>query len=175
MSVIGLPVGLIYHNEDVLINDQLQLVIQVGKKVVMMESGRTREDMIWVVKEWISLWNPPVDWDKFDALHAEDFKDYTPAGRAGTKKGFAQGLKEFTSAFPDLRTRVEDIIVDESRKMAAVRWSASGTNRKNYLGVGPTNKKTTITGIEIVEIRWGRVSRRWGEWDISDHIKQGQE
>ena len=136
-----------------------------------MAHNETRDEMIRVVKEWIRLWNPPVDWDMFDAIHAEDFKDCSPAGRAGTKEGFALGLQEFTSAFPDLRTRIEDIVADESRNMAAVRWSATGTNRKNYLGVGPTNKKTTITGIEIVEIRWGRITRRWGEWDISDHFK----
>lgn len=154
-----------------LINNRVQVDRWFDQQVVIMKQSQTRDDMIWVVKEWISLWNPPVDWDLFDTLHAEDFKDCTPAERVGTKKGFAQGLKEFTSAFPDLRTRVKDIMVDESRNMATVRWSASGTNRKNYLGVGPTNKKTTITGIEIVEIRWGRITRRWGEWDISDHIK----
>ncbi len=101
-----------------------------------MAHNETRDEMIRVIKEWIRLWNPPVDWDMFDAIHTEDFKDCSPAGRAGTKEGFALGLQEFTSAFPDLRTRIEDIVADESRNMAAVRWSATGTNRKKFLGVG---------------------------------------
>jgi predicted ester cyclase len=55
-----------------------------------------------------------------------------------------------------------------------VRWSATGTNRRAYLGVGPTGRRVAITGIEIVEISGGRILRRWGEWDIDDHLQGGR-
>ncbi len=85
------------------------------------------------------------------------------------KEAFATALNEMLVAFPDLVARVEDLVVDEAAGKVAVRWSAQGTNRKKYLGVGPTDRSTRITGIEIIEIRDGRIIRRWGEWDITAH------
>lgn len=61
-------------------------------------------------------------------------------------------------------------MVDEPAQRVAVRWSATGTNRSRYLDVGPTHAATRITGIEIVEVRGGRIVRRWGEWDITAHL-----
>jgi steroid delta-isomerase-like uncharacterized protein len=113
----------------------------------------------------------PVDWELYDRLHSDDFKDCASAGRATTKAAFGDALRDFVTAFPDLVATVEDLVVDEEMNRVAVRWSASGTNTSRYLGVGPTNKKTHITGIEIIEILDGRIVKRWGEWDITDHAR----
>jgi len=129
----------------------------------------TRVELETIAHQWISLWCAPVDWALFDRLHAETFEDCSAAGRPATKQGFAHGLAEFAEAFPDLYTRVEGLAVDETASMVAVRWSAQGTNRAAFLGIGPTQRLTVITGIEIIEIREGQIMRRWGEWDISDH------
>ncbi|TFG86420.1 MAG: hypothetical protein E4H17_04170 [Gemmatimonadales bacterium] len=78
----------------------------------------------------------------------------------------------FSEAFPDLRTTVEDLVVETETGKIAVRWSAMGTNRSRYLGIGPTHQPTRITGIEIIEVRGGQIVRRWGEWDITDHAER---
>jgi len=132
-----------------------------------------RERLEDVARRWIALWCAPVDWDAFDRLHADDFVDEAAAGRVPTKQGFADGLRAFVAAFPDVRPRVDDLVVDAPRRRVAVRWTATGTNAVRYLGVGPTQRATTITGIEIVEIADGRVTRRWGEWDITGHTGAG--
>ncbi len=128
-----------------------------------------KETLTDIASRWLEIWNAPVDWEEFDRLHAEDFRDESSAGRPNNKEGFARGMREWIKAFPDIETVADDLVVDKERQMVAVRWSATGTNRARYLGVGPTNRKTRITGIEIIEIRGGKVSRRWGEWDITDH------
>lgn len=135
----------------------------------------TRDEMEAVVRRWIALWCAPPDWTAFEALHADDFEDCSPAGRGTSKRDFATGLADMIEAFPDLRARVEDLVVEEHSRRVAVRWSATGTNRRAYLGVGPTGRRVTITGIEIVEISGGRILRRWGEWDIGDHLRGGRE
>jgi steroid delta-isomerase-like uncharacterized protein len=129
----------------------------------------TRADLEHLAHRWITLWCAPIDWTLFDRLHADDFEDCASAGRPPTKQGFASGLAEWAQAFPDVRTRAEQLVVDEAAGTVAVRWSATGTNRAEYLGVGPTNRVTYIAGIEVIEVRDGRIARRWGEWDISDH------
>lgn len=110
-----------------------------------------------------------MNWQLFDKLHADDFVDLSPADRGNSKAAFAEGLKKFIEAFPDLKTGVEDLIVDDSKQRVAVRWSSVGTNKTEFLGIGPTNRKTQITGIEIIEFVNNRIAKRWGEWDISDH------
>ena len=119
--------------------------------------------------QWISRWCAPVDWQLFDRLHGADFQDCSSAGRATTKQAFAAGLADLIDAFPDLQAQVEDLVVDDAHNRLAVRWSAIGTNRLPFLGVGPTGRPTPMTGIEIIEIENGQIIRRWGEWDITAH------
>jgi steroid delta-isomerase-like uncharacterized protein len=133
-----------------------------------------RESLLSVAREWVELWNAPVDWAAFDRLHADDFEDCSSAGRPATRQGFADGLALFVRAFPDVRTTAEDLVADPATARVAVRWRATGTNRERYMGVGPTHRETVVTGIEIVEIRDGRVVRRWGEWDITGHREQAE-
>jgi hypothetical protein len=40
-----------------------------------------REELIEVAKAWINLWSAPVDWIRFDQLHADTFIDHSSAGR----------------------------------------------------------------------------------------------
>lgn len=122
-----------------------------------------------IAKRWISLWTCPVDWSLFDVLHADDFQDLAAAGRPATRDGFAAGIEAMTEAFPDLQTVVEDLVVDVERQTVAVRWTSRGTNMKSFVGTGPTGRVTVLRGIEIIEIREGRIARRWGEWDTSAH------
>lgn len=129
----------------------------------------TRQELIATATKWLSLWNAPVDWALFDSIHSETFEDRASSGRATTKQGFAQGLAQLARAFPDLRTMLQSLVIDEQNSTVAVRWSARGTNVERFLGIGPTNRATEMTGIEIIQITRGQVVRRWGEWDISAH------
>jgi len=126
-----------------------------------------RSQLEYIALQWISLWCSPVNWALFDEIHADHFEDCSSAGRPNTKAGFAEGLKEMLYAFPDLITTVEDLVVDEQQARVAVRWRAQGTNKYPFLGHGPTNKESVITGIEIIYIVDNQIVRRWGEWDIT--------
>jgi hypothetical protein len=129
----------------------------------------TRQELIATATKWLSLWNTPIDWALFDSLHSEAFEDCASNGRPPTKQSFAQGLAQFACAFPDLRTMLKSLAIDEVDSTVAARWSGRGTNVERLLKVGPTNRLTDMTGIEIIQIARGQVVRRWGEWDISAH------
>ena len=128
-----------------------------------------RDELEGIARRWTSLWSAPLDRALFDRLHADDFEDRSSAGRPSDKRGFAAGVEAWIAAFPDLATEVVELVVDEPAQRVAIAWRSVGTNRARYLGVGPTGRETRITGIEIVDVRDGRVVRRWGEWDVSDH------
>jgi steroid delta-isomerase-like uncharacterized protein len=133
----------------------------------------SRTELETIAKDWISLWCAPVDWELFDRLHADDFEDCSAAGRETSKAAFAGALADLMEAFPDLETRVDDLVVDTSTLRVGVRWSSVGTNRRRFLGFGPTYRPTSITGIEIIDVRSGRIVRRWGEWDIGANREAG--
>lgn len=130
-----------------------------------------RTELERIAHDWIALWCVPVDWSAFDRLHADRFEDHAPAGRPADRAGFAAGLAELVRAFPDLHTVVEDLVVDADRSRVAIRWSARGTNRARFLGTGPTGRHVALRGIEVIEVANGRIVRRWGEWDVSDHVQ----
>lgn len=134
-----------------------------------MSDAADRGRLAALATEWIALWNPPADRARFDALHSPDFEDRASAARPPTRDGFFAGVVAMLRAFPDLEARVEDLVVDVHAGKVAVRWSATGTNRERYLGIGPTHRRTAITGIEIIEIAGDQIIRRWGEWDITAH------
>src|SRR5258708_19951742 len=112
----------------------------------------TRQDLIATATKWLSLWNTPVDWALFDSIHSEAFEDCASSGRPTTKQGFAEGLAHLARAFPDLRTMLQSLVIDEQNSTVAVRWSGRGTNVERFLEIGPPNRATEIRAIGIIQI-----------------------
>lgn len=90
-------------------------------------------------------------------------------------KQFAAGLR---AGFPDLQIVVEDLIVEGDR--VAARWRTSRqTHTGPYLGVPPTGRQVTMTGIDIFRIVApedraddGRVGEIWLEIDAMGGMQQ---
>jgi len=64
---------------------------------------------------------------------------------------------------PDLRFEVHDTI-SEGDKLV-VYWTITGTHRGEFLGVPPTNKKVSFSGITINQIRNGKIIESTVIWD----------
>jgi len=55
---------------------------------------------------------------------------------------------------------IEDLVVDETRQMVAVRWSAHAA--PGYLhGRGSHRTRYPLPGIEIIRVEDGRIAERW--------------
>ena len=122
----------------------------------------------WIVAGWRK-----GDTQALIAMHAPDFVDFgAPSGRAPSREGFADGVRELYQAFPDFAASVSDLVVDESTGKVAIRWSAVGTHEGEYMGFAPTRRRVTFSGIEIISVREGLIVERWGEWDGLDLQRQ---
>ncbi len=66
-------------------------------------------------------------------------------------------------AFPDLTVSVEDIIVEDNKAASRVRFS--GTQRGEFLGIPPTDKKIDVQVIDIMAYRDGKATDHWGVTD----------
>jgi len=130
------------------------------------------EDLRAIVRAWIEEGWRHGDTGVVDRLHAPDFADHDPGDRAPDNAGFKEGIARLFAAFPDLAAEVRDLVVDAAAGTVAVRWSAMGTHLGAYLGAAPTGRVVRFKGIEILRIRGGRITERWGEWDGIDLLSQ---
>lgn len=64
-------------------------------------------------------------------------------------------LGEFVSAFPDLTIEVGDLIAEGDT--VAVRWTIRGTHQGTLLGIAPTGKAISVSGISFLRIEGGKV------------------
>jgi steroid delta-isomerase-like uncharacterized protein len=64
---------------------------------------------------------------------------------------------------PDLKFIVDDTISEKDKLVVA--WTVTGTHKGDFLGVPPTNKKVSISGITINQIANGKIIESTVMWD----------
>ena len=67
------------------------------------------------------------------------------------------------ASFPDINLAVDTTIADGD--LVVVRWSGTGTNDGPWLGMEPTGKTATFTGINIYRMACGKIVESWSEMD----------
>ena len=78
------------------------------------------------------------------------------------KRGPEAMIQRFTmlrTAFPDVRYTVEDEIAEGDKVVH--RLIGHGTQQGKFLGIPPTGKQATWTGIAIYRIADGKIAERW--------------
>jgi steroid delta-isomerase-like uncharacterized protein len=91
----------------------------------------------------------------------------------GELKGEAlvQFFDALFTAFPDLERKAEDQMTDGMQHVVT-RWTMTGTHQGEFLGIAPTGKRISITGISIHRISNGRIVQEWHEWDSLGLMQQ---
>lgn len=106
-----------------------------------------------------------------DELVAPTFVNHDPA--TGDTKG-PQGTREliegFRSAFPDIEIRIEEQVAEGD--LVVTRWTGTGTHKGELMGVAPTGKGTTVTGVTIDKIKDGKIVESWNNWDTLGLMRQ---
>jgi steroid delta-isomerase-like uncharacterized protein len=96
--------------------------------------------------------------------------DPTVSGSAVGPEAYRRQAERFLVGFPDLRFTVDDT-VSEKDKMV-VSWTITGTHKGDFLGVAPTNKKVSFSGITIHEIFNGKILESVAIWDALGLFQQ---
>ena len=97
-----------------------------------------------------------------DDVLAMDLIEHNPLpGQGAGREGHKQVVALFRSAFPDLQVTTEDVLEEEDR--VALRWKAEGTHHGDLMGLAPTGKRVTLTGIEILRVSGDKIVERWAE------------
>ena len=56
--------------------------------------------------------------------------------------------------------------------MVAVRWTLRGTHEGSFLGIAPTGRAVTYTGISIFRLSCGKIVERWNKADALGLLQQ---
>lgn len=83
---------------------------------------------------------------------------------------YKEQLRVFVTGFPDLRFTVEDTICEKD-KIAAF-WTLTGTHKGEFLGIAPTNRKVSITGITMHQVVDGKILDTQAIWDAINLCQQ---
>jgi len=107
-----------------------------------------------------------------DEIVSESFVSSTPnpGGLPSDREGFKQTVTLLRSGFPDLAMTVDDMVVEGD--MVAVRVTARGTHKNEFMGIPPTGKHVTMMGMDFMRFENGKVTERWGQWDQLGMMQQ---
>ena len=99
-----------------------------------------------------------------DEIIAADAVGHDPAmDDSHGPDGYKQVIETYRGAFPDLKFTIEDCFSDGDR--VCIRWSSTGTNDGELMGMPPTGKSVTGSGISIDKIADGKIVESWIHWD----------
>ena len=110
------------------------------------------------------------DMSVIDATHDVNIVSHRPGGDVIGLDAWKKRREDLRRAFPDLHITVEDQISDGDK--VASRLAHTGTHKGTFMGVAPTGKRITMTGIVISRIADGKVVEGWGEADLYGLMQQ---
>jgi steroid delta-isomerase-like uncharacterized protein len=106
-----------------------------------------------------------------DELVAEDFVEHDPMpGTSPDREGFKAMIRGLREAFPDFHTEVEDQIVAGDKVVE--RWSCTGTQEGEFMGLPPSNRRVEIHGMDISRLADGRLVEHWTQVDMMSTLQQ---
>lgn len=85
-----------------------------------------------------------------------------------------EGLKSFYNslwtAFPDSRVKFNDLVIQGDK--AAVRFTFSGTQKGEFMGISATGKKVTVEGMRFFKFRGTKCIETWNLLDNLSMLQQ---
>ena len=110
--------------------------------------------------------------DVIDEVATDTFVNYDaalPEPGIGIEAAKAS-IAAYRDAFPDLKLTIKEQIAEGDR--VVTRWIARGTHKGELMGMPPTGRQATVTGITIDLIQNGRISESRTNWDTLGLLQQ---
>jgi len=85
-------------------------------------------------------------------------------------EGYKRLVALYTSAFPDGRLTLHDIISEGDK--VVMSWNFTGTHEGDLRGIAPTNKRVSVDGITISRHANGKIAESQVSWDALGMMQQ---
>ena len=106
----------------------------------------------------------------FDELLTPDIVVHNASTTNQGLEAYKQVLSMYMTAFPDLHFTIEDMIAEGDT--VVVRYTTRGTHQGNFMGIPPTGKQVSGTGIFIDRIVNGKAVEQWINGDDLGLLQQ---
>lgn len=106
----------------------------------------------------------------FYELFTPDFVLHNASMTIQGLEAYKQWLSMYLAAFPDARLTVEDMIAEGDR--VVVRQTFRGTHTGELMGIPPTGKQVSSTGIVITRAANGKAVEQWTNYDDLGLLQQ---
>jgi steroid delta-isomerase-like uncharacterized protein len=123
----------------------------------LTDSRRTR-----IEKAWVAAWDRG-EVEALDELLSPDYRRRTSDDDAQDLTAFKASIVATRSAFPDLVTTIDEVVVEGDR--AAIRWHSSGTHEHSFLGVPATKRRVDVSGATFARFAGDHVVEEFVTWD----------
>ena len=109
--------------------------------------------------------------DLLDELAVEDYVEHDPfPGQGNGLADLKARVAGFFAAFNPLLFTIEDVIAEGDK--VVVRWTNAGTDSGGFLGMPATGRDFGIAGIDIHEVRQGKLAAHWHVLDLLAQMQQ---
>lgn len=115
--------------------------------------------------------------DELETLVADDVVNHSPLSGDDLMPTEERGIEAFRRhaesvprAFPDVRFDVQDVLAEADRVM--VRLVLSGTHDGPFMGIEPTGKEVSMSGIVVYRFDDGKIVERWSEGNSVGLLQQ---
>jgi steroid delta-isomerase-like uncharacterized protein len=126
-----------------------------------------------IVRRWVADgWNQG-NLALVDEMYSPNYTMHDPSlpnqMLVGTEafKGF---VSAFRTAMPDFHFTIEDLVAEGDK--IAWRFTATGTQKGELMGIPPTGNKGTATGSVISRFENGQWTEDWVNWDTLGFLQQ---
>lgn len=114
---------------------------------------------------WEAAWDRG-DVDALDAiLHPDYRRESAGSQRILGADDLKRDIRDIRSAFPDLSTSVDTLIIDEAGTSAAIFWRSTGTFTEELQGVPATGRHVETRGSNLLTLRDGLILNERVTWD----------
>jgi predicted ester cyclase len=103
----------------------------------------------------------------FNAGRTEQLPEFFAGGMLAEAAGLHQLL---TTAFPDLRVRIEDLIAEDDK--VAARLTFAGTHQGPFRDFAPTGRAVSFGAIRVYQLADGKVTASWACQDSLGLVQQ---
>ena len=112
------------------------------------------------------------NFDAIDELVAPDYVRHDPAEVEPVcgPDGVTEFVVTYRAAFPDAAVTVDGQLAEGD--LVATRWTLRGTHNGVLMGIPPTAKQVTVSGMTISRVVDGQVVEEFQNWDALGMLGQ---
>jgi predicted ester cyclase len=112
------------------------------------------------------------DLDSFCEVMTPDCVDHGDPGGTVGRSAMRQHIGAFLSAFPDLHTSLDQVIVDSDGETVGSRTTTTGTHTGELMGIPPTGRQIRVPAVDMARLSGGLIAERWGGLDTFSLLQQ---